>query len=645
LDAIRAAPDDDVAALLRDPATSTALHSVQRRCATADRPVIEQIAIEARSAVRTADATLTEGWQRRPHPRIKLDLPLDWENACAGDRTWAYRLHAWEPLSEPLTAYSETGEARFLTWSLDLALDWVRQHPRYDPNSPFAWYDMAVGMRAFRLAYLVAAGVQAGLLEPDTTAQLLASLRLHLRVLSLEENFSAHSNHGIYQAAGQLAASTRIPDLPESAAAAEQATGRLRELVSHHFDEEGVHREHSPGYNLMVLRSLLRLRSSGLIHDWNVLGTLDRAEETIAWFIAPVGGVPLVGDTDRLRRNVVDDPHFDHPHARYAVTQGRDGEAPRSNFRAFAGAGYVAARDRWASGAEFERSSYLLQACGFHSRVHKHADDLSFVWYARGTDLLADAGRFGYYGRDDIDPALRELGFNYSDPRRIYVESTRAHNCLEIDGTSYPRRRAKAYGSALQSARLDPTSGLVITEAKVTHPPGVQHTRYLCHLPGAWTLVVDYAAGSPESRHAFVQRFHFGPDLEELVQGDGCFRLPIPNAGEHLVATQFAAARALEPCRGQTEPDLLGFNARYPATLLPNWTIAWEQSDCRSASFAALFVIVPEQAEFHARGRLNATGRAGQVSWDAGRAHHDLRWDWLDGGRHDYVCADAQRES
>jgi hypothetical protein len=37
----------------------------------------------------------------------------------------------------------------------------------------------------------------------------------------------------------------------------------------------------------------------------------------------------------------------------------------------------------------------------------------------------------------------------YSDPNRIYVETTRAHNTVEIDGLSHPRRNVQPYGSGL----------------------------------------------------------------------------------------------------------------------------------------------------------------------------------------------------
>ena len=51
-----------------------------------------------------------------------------------------------------------------------------------------------------------------------------------------------------------------------------------------------------------------------------------------------------------------------------------------------------------------------------------------------GRNLLIDSGRYTY---------------KYDHPYRQYVESTRAHNTVEIDGRDFSRRQADAFGSAI----------------------------------------------------------------------------------------------------------------------------------------------------------------------------------------------------
>jgi hypothetical protein len=308
------------------------------------------------------------------------------------------------------------------------------------------------------------------------------------------------------------------------------------------------------------------------------------------------------------------------------LSQGRRGTAPAEIARVFESAGYVVARDGWFSRAEFASSSYLLQSCGFHSRVHKHADDLSLVWYAHGTDLLADAGRYGYIGRNDANSPLGNEGFYYSDPSRVYVESTRAHNCVEIDNRSYPRRYVTPYGSALLSAGYDPATGLVTSLSAATHFRSIKHTRLLIHRPAQWLLVVDHIIGRLDDRHRFIQRFHFGPDLDLADSTGGLFRLSIPGTSRQLIACQIGDAECIPPVRGQTEPDLLGFVSRRPGELLPNWTVGWDRASERGATFMALFAIGASTDDLNASGRLNATARAGRAQFELGGEGHTVNW-------------------
>src|SRR4029078_11016651 len=120
----------------------------------------------------------------------------------------------------------------------------------------------------------------------------------------------------------------------------------------------------------------------------------------------------------------------------------------------------------------------------FHSRVHKHADDLSLVWWDRGHEILVDAGRFGYIGRLAPDDPARLEGFFYSAPERQFVESTRAHNTVQIDDLDFPRRKVTPCGSGIVSAHhVDDVHAVV---AEVTHFDTVIHTRVLATVPGKW---------------------------------------------------------------------------------------------------------------------------------------------------------------
>jgi hypothetical protein len=632
----------ELAELIRDPDTVRAVEELHGSAARR-RPQHVPLPInQCTDELIEAEATMRHGWQPSNRTdRMPMSLPLPWDAACQGDRRCGFELHSWDPMSAPLVAYSTTGVREYLEWCVQLALDWALQHPNLDPVAEFSWYGMAVGKRAFRLGYMLSAGSYAGL-RTDDLITLAASLRLHLRNLGDEAAYQSHSNQGVYQVAGQLAASRAIRLLPESSPGYEQGQHRLRNLILNQFDCEGAHHEHSPSYHLIVLRTLVALRTLGLVEAPEAIRRLEAAEAALAWFVAPVGIVPTVGDSDRLPSAIAEDPNFRAPELRYALSAGAEGEAAQNTFRSFQEAGYVSARDCWAAADDFRLSSYLLQSCGFHSRVHKHADDLSFVWYARGLDLLTDPGRFGYPGRMDPDSPLGRLGFYYDDPARIYVESTRSHNCLEIDYTSYPRRGVAFYGSAIRTASRDETTGVVASESAVAHFDTIDQMRLLFHLPGEWTVVVDRATDAERRTHDYCQRFQFGPELELLDHDARSVLLRVPTTGERLEATQLRDANPLTPVRGQTEPELQGFVSRTAGELIPAWSAGWELSETPSATLCTLLVLGPAEERSEAAAELEEEGSSGEVRWSGGEATHALRW-WRDAdGRlaHSYEAAD-----
>ena len=150
-----------------------------------------------------------------------------------------------------------------------VAKDWLQRGDRR--NSRYAWYDMAAGQRAYRLAYLVDAAVHADALPDQDLAALAAAATDHAERLLDDEFFAGHSNHGYFQIAGMLALGKRLPEIPECLRAREIGLRRLRTMLDEHFTPDGVHREHSPGYHAMMSHTLTTALASGLTDDADVI--------------------------------------------------------------------------------------------------------------------------------------------------------------------------------------------------------------------------------------------------------------------------------------------------------------------------------------------------------------------------------------
>lgn len=550
-----------------------------------------------------ADIIINEGWKTERFPRLDLKTPIDWDKSASSNRSWAFNFHSWDFLGPAIATHSHTGDQRYLDWAVGIALDWAGQHAALEPERSMAWYDMAIGLRAHKLGYLVEMAARTEQVTDTAFAQLLTCAQLHLVALADPRFFAAHSNHGFYVAAGQMALTRRLRTLPGMEPHREQARERVHQLVRSQFTSSGVHREHSPDYHYLVLNTFRSLVESDLLEQAEFAPLIDRIQEALAWFVLPDNRLAMFGDTTHREVLHKQSTSALNPALEFVLSRGSQGKPPGDRWRSFDDAGYFVARDRWPTGPEdYADCSYLAQTAGFHSRVHKHADDLSMVWYDRGREILVDAGKFGYLDRTTPDSELGRAGFYYAHPSRVYVESTRAHNTVEIDGRSYRRRGVKPYGSGL--LRAGEHQGVMYSGTHVRHNKTIRHSRVLAFRPGEWLLVHDWLWDNLEQPHTYTQRFHFAPELEVAAAGTG-FETPVP--GTRLHVSPLLPASALPPVRGQDEPEPLGWISREEGEMQPCWTVAYQISGAASCSMATLLSFgkrapVPGRSTSSARG-------------------------------------------
>lgn len=202
---------------------------------------------------------------------------------------------------------------------------------------------------------------------------------------------------------------------------------------------------------LQRLANLLELsnKTESLIYS-----TYKDAQEALAWFIKPNNRLAQFGDCneqyiylDDIEKIVGKDNI--HPLLAWSLNQTNTERPDDNDFRIFHDAGYAIFKQE--KGQDNKRSSaaYLALNAAFHSRVHKHNDDLSIEWSDATKDILFEPGSYGYEGRPARGSELDKLGFYYSQPARVYVESPHAHNTVEINGAPDNRNIAEYYGSGI----------------------------------------------------------------------------------------------------------------------------------------------------------------------------------------------------
>ena len=595
--------------------------------------------IKSQSLVDQANDILQNGWTRWGVTLPTLKPPVAWLD---GDRgSFDYSLNSWEPLTVLIPAFEYSGSEDLYHLIVDFVGDWLEtvQKPLLEKpaaaiaaivggSKTGAWYDMAAGLRIYRLAYVLDL---VALVEPgrrDLLDLLRHGLEFHHKLLCEDKYFAARSNHGLYQALGQLAAARRFETRLRHGDYVKLAERRLEKILESHFFGSGVHKEHSPSYHYMVMGSITGALVDGVIKSPALVEFVTRMEHALSWMLQPNMHLPTIGDSDPrwMSQSLAQAERLTDDSLRYLLSDGQIGAFDPATVAAYYDAGYAFARMR---AAELEpvlaNYSFLAQHAGFHSMVHKHADHLGFTWYDRKRDIFIDPGRYAYTAKTKAGSDLFNQGFWYSDPKRIYVESTRAHNCVEIDDRSYRRRGVKPFGSALRHA--SDQNGLAVTDCNVAHDNGVQHRRVLVMRPNHFLLVIDELAG--QGPHDYRQWFQLAPEWTVEASSHGLSALAPANgerSAERLTILNFMPENAFAaPVRGQEKPRLQGWTSDAPNSLTPATSICVEALARSTALFVTLAVfgdgalVGPGTSMFEAQpdhGHLRWSDQSGSCALD-----------------------------
>lgn len=578
-------------------------------------------------------STFRNGYRMSNGQFYKLDEDLPWNHP---DRTVSYNLQAFKPLSSMLLGHSaykrqdcfDLIEKYVDGWlsvvrppsETELAGNWTND----GQNNDFLWYDMAVGMRAYRLAYIIDVMLRAATPDIPKLVRLIQVLDWHRQILIREETFSSHNNHGLYQACGQIVMARRFTDVPGMAEALSQGLSRFDAMMAQQFFHEGVHREHSPGYHWMILGTLGEAMRSGLLTKDEHILHLNRIEDSMAWFILPNMQIAAFGDTDAGGIGADTVPSdFTHPHLRYVLSRGTIGLPPASPVKFFEESGYAVLRIPESKTLPYP--CYLAQHAGFHSMTHKHADHLSIIWHDKGQDILVDAGRYAYLGKTEAGSELWKQGFWYSDPKRVYCEGTSSHNTIEIDGKHYPRRNVEPYGNAL-GRYAHTENGVHAIESECKHFNTITHARVLFVKPGHFLIVYDWLRDSSKKElHDYRQWFHLGKALEATPDGN---RIAVSLNGEAFmdICPLIEGARLEQCVKGQEEPVLQGWVSHDRDVILdPNWAFAYLNAQVNQGAMATLFSLHPG-VTVDAGTKILPSGRGGHIIWTDGAGRHKLHF-------------------
>lgn len=492
------------------------------------------------AAVLRGRQIVKEGLISRPNfPEVKLTERL-WESAVS--RAHGRYLHGFMFFAD-LAAYVEANPDRHDSVRqimINTVLAWERNYA-YSNQAGMAHHDETTAQRLFHVMML---SETLGLKPESGAPHAERVMAIAAEELIAAEFHATGTNHGMLQDLALLSYAHLIVHSGDEAKERYEwtALSRLKDYFESSFTTEGVHKEHSPVYHLMVckyakyLRDVLREIDHGDAEFYESI--IARGSEYATHMLMPSGQYPPISDTaPTLWRKSALGHLFDSPEFRYAVTQGQEGRAPAKRIRVFEESGYAVFRDRWGS----ERGSFLIFSAAYNADYHKHSDDLSLYLRRDGIEVIREAGPFG---------------FDYADPFTKYAFSSFAHNTLIVDNESLPRVDGQ-YG-AVYLERFTPDSKAFRVEGVNTRFADVEHRRTIVAPNGSGDSfrVIDKVTSRIE--HCYSVLWHFGSEVATVIRGK---QIDVYSQGAKIMEMHIKTEHAVDivTYHGGTEPRVQGW--------------------------------------------------------------------------------------
>jgi hypothetical protein len=539
---------------LRATTIQTAAAQTTGRARVKPRPIFCVVA-DAYRDLAVAEAVCAG---RFTHAGLTLDLGVepDWTTrALPPDEEWRIEWSKFYYGLDLAHAYRETCDEKYPRAWERLVRSWIEQVPvgfdssdvsaRRVQNWIYAWDLFASASRAARFRDGFEEKLLASLVEQ------VAHLRAHL---------TPERNHRTLELYALFIAALSLPQLDADGALLDFAIAELHRNLLTDVRPDGVHREHSTHYHMLVLRSFLGARENARRYSLTFPAGFDAHLERACDFAMhshrPDGSIPALSDSDTgtyvdLLALAAD--LFDRPDYLYVVTSGAQGTPPKHRNASFHGGGYFIQRSPWEKDGESFRDARFLvfDAGALGDGGHGHYDLLNVEIAANGRPLVVDPGRYTY----------SEHGENW----RRWFKGTAAHNTVCVDGLDQtPYRCGKPKGETasghllerMSAPDLDALCGVAVSPAYEA-----RHARRVFFIANEYWLIVDQLSG--ERPHRYDLRFHLAPEAwrQTRIESNGTNSL-VRAPGLALV---FDASRTPQLEAGWVAP---AYGVKHPAPVV-----------------------------------------------------------------------------
>lgn len=430
--------------------------------------------------------------------RLELGSEINWtKNPLPSDEEWHIEWSKFYFGLDLAFAYTQTGEDKFLkTWQNLVGL-WIEQveigsdssdvSARRIQNWIYAWMIFSRNNLNFSDEFI------------NQLCQSLTNQINHLRA-----NLTPERNHRTLELYSLFVFSLALHELEKNSELLKFSIEQLHENLSTDIQSDGVHREQSTHYHLIVLRSFLGVMENARKFNLSLpKGFAERVEKACEFGMhihRPDGEIPALSDSDTgsyLELLDLAGKIFNRQDFLFVATKGEKGMMPTERNISFESGGYYIQRSDWTTDA-----TYLIFDCGsLGDGGHGHYDLLNVEISANGKPLIVDTGRFTY---------SEEGERNW----RHFFKGTAAHNTVCIDGKDQINyRRGKPKGEISSGRLIEHLSfenlDILCGEALSPNYETI-HTRRVFFIHNNYWLIWDNLQG--ENPRKLDLRFHLTPD-------------------------------------------------------------------------------------------------------------------------------------
>lgn len=377
-------------------------------------------------------------------PPRKFHLPFDPKDINNGSVGWQLFQATLGTPRILLAAYRMTGREEFFITARDVVLSWASYERTAILPKGFVWNDHSVAGRILALADFWAIYRRHPTYDPETARAVFEFVARSGYFLADPAHFTASTNHGVMQNLALWHMSLAFPSIPESKRYQALAFERFAEQMAFYINEEGFVLEHSAEYHKHGLQFLsmalryLSLQGVAVPPAWQE--KYEMAKEVYAQLRRPDGTLPMFGDTKSVADREGPLVTMLDNKTRYGRLEHRANWIPSKESSLYPVAGYSiwwTGLNRWP--LPLDLSQTVVAWSYFPGQAHKHADEMSVLFWANGQTWWTNVGYWSY-GSSGRSEAQSWGGSNA--PHLIHESAsskrmTRLLGSGQVDGLSF----------------------------------------------------------------------------------------------------------------------------------------------------------------------------------------------------------------